>query len=347
MSAWKLQCYFCPETVSSVQLNKDYYLLHLVAVHNVQQHADKVLEWMLAQKGAGQSVCLPVPVSTSVAVSRRRKVASHQRIKSSSVLNVQGLTVKQRNNNIVRLIKVSPEETAVSEWANGVEHGCRICRKLGKPFSAVTKHGLLIHLQKDHKVTGLTEQDFNNRTHKMRSSRLQCKECGASMQRHSVSLDIHLRKHGLNITTYWKKHIRPQLMPYKLPAGAGSSSNISKPGPGVWGESFFNGSSESEQVGVRSRTGLIGTYHGGVIKKVGDEKGSVKSCEVIVIESDENELTDFNDKAARLKKPSIASIVNGENGSIVSVIDADTDPLEMEQSKINEPMCIIASSCSI
>ena len=46
------------------------------------------------------------------------------------------------------------EENAIS-WANGFEHGCRICRKLGKNFFADTKHGLLIHLQKDHKVTGL------------------------------------------------------------------------------------------------------------------------------------------------------------------------------------------------
>ena len=80
MSVWKLQCYFCPETVSSVQLNKDYYLLHLVAVHNVQQHADKLLEWLLAQKGVGQSVCLPVPVSTSVAVIRSRKVSKQNLI---------------------------------------------------------------------------------------------------------------------------------------------------------------------------------------------------------------------------------------------------------------------------
>ena len=179
----------------------------------------------------------------------------------------------------------------------------------------------------------------------MRCSRTRCKECGASMQKHPVSLDIHLRKHGLDITSYWMKHIRPQQMPYKIHAK--SSSDFSKPSPGVLAESLLKRSSESEQVRVKSRTGLIGTYHGGVIKKV-EEKVIVKNLlDVKVPEGDEKELIDFNNEAAGIKKTSIVSAVKEENGSNVSVIDVDADPLEINQSDINEPLCIITSSYSI
>ena len=54
MSGWKLQCYFCSDTVSTIKLSKEYYLMHLVAVHNIQQQGDRVLQWILAQQGVGQ-----------------------------------------------------------------------------------------------------------------------------------------------------------------------------------------------------------------------------------------------------------------------------------------------------
>ena len=56
MSVWKLQCHFCGDTVSTVKLNQNYYSLHLEAVHNVQQHGENLLQWVLAQQGIEKSV---------------------------------------------------------------------------------------------------------------------------------------------------------------------------------------------------------------------------------------------------------------------------------------------------
>ena len=67
MSGWKLQCYVCSETVSTIKVNKEYYLMHLVAVHNIQQQVDRLLQWVLAQQGVGL-------VPASVAVQRSGKV---------------------------------------------------------------------------------------------------------------------------------------------------------------------------------------------------------------------------------------------------------------------------------
>ena len=67
MSGWKLQCYFCSDTVSTMKLDKEYYLMHLVAVHNIQQQGDRLLQWVLAQQGVGL-------VQAGVAVQKSQKV---------------------------------------------------------------------------------------------------------------------------------------------------------------------------------------------------------------------------------------------------------------------------------
>ena len=46
------------------------------------------------------------------------------------------------------------QEQAINRWANGCEHGCRICRKNGKNFTSFTKQGLLKHLEAEHEVSG-------------------------------------------------------------------------------------------------------------------------------------------------------------------------------------------------
>ena len=40
-----------------------------------------------------------------------------------------------------------------------------------------------------------------------------CKECGAKVKRIPTSLNHHLRKHNLNIRSYWLKHLKPASMP--------------------------------------------------------------------------------------------------------------------------------------
>ena len=52
---WKLQCYFCKDTVSSGRLNRQYYKMHLETMHNIQQHCDGLLDWTLSQQNVEDS----------------------------------------------------------------------------------------------------------------------------------------------------------------------------------------------------------------------------------------------------------------------------------------------------
>jgi len=113
------------------------------------------------------------------------------------------------------------QEQAINRWANGCEHGCRICRKNGKNFTSFTKQGLLKHLEAEHEVSGksgvYTERDYKEEFKCLnlitRASNTSCKECGARIKRIPTSLNMHLKKHGLNIRTYWLKHLKPPSMP--------------------------------------------------------------------------------------------------------------------------------------
>jgi len=116
------------------------------------------------------------------------------------------------------------QEQAITHWANGCEHGCRICRKNGINFRSFTKQGFLKHLMTEH---GLSERHYKEEFQKLitRVSNTACKECGARIKRTPASLNIHLKKHGLNIKTYWVKHLQPP----NLAAGTGRGSTRKGP----------------------------------------------------------------------------------------------------------------------
>ena len=61
-----------------------------------------------------------------------------------------------------------------------------------------------------------------------RASTTQCMECSTRVKRHPSSWSSHLIKHGLNITSYWLKHVKPRRQPQR----AGSSPSCWKPRPG-------------------------------------------------------------------------------------------------------------------
>ena len=60
-----------------------------------------------------------------------------------------------------------------------------------------------------------------------RASTTQCMECQTRVKRHPSSWSSHLIKHGLNITSYWLKHIKPKRQLQR----AGSSPTCWKPSP--------------------------------------------------------------------------------------------------------------------
>ncbi len=39
-------------------------------------------------------------------------------------------------------------------WANGCEHGCRLCKKEGKHFISFARQGLIKHLEMEHSISG-------------------------------------------------------------------------------------------------------------------------------------------------------------------------------------------------
>ena len=252
MSAWKLQCYFCSDTVSTFKLNKTYYLLHLVAVHNVQQHADSMLEWLLTQQGVVeqrkiQTELRGITDSRIVELaSSSRRMSAGQRVPSARmlapVLNIKGLTIERVQDGSTSLaLKQRQQHMAVSQWANGCVHGCRSCIKLGKTFSSSTRQGLLKHLQVEHEMSGrrkrnsslfifrhLSEEDYKEkfqlRTLVSRVGTMLCKECGGRVKRQPRSLAAHMRKHGMDLASYWMKHIRPKNLPYNPNLRAAAST---------------------------------------------------------------------------------------------------------------------------
>jgi len=230
MPGWKLQCYFCNDTVSTLKLNKEYYLMHLVAVHNIQQQGDRLLQWVLSQQGVGL-------VNGFAAVEKSEKGHSNHMVMNGGLqkrkpgvpaplLKMSGITVTVDPG--ISLAQRQLQEKAVSLWANGCEHGCRICKKLGNTFSSFFKQGLVSHLQTEHKVS---EQDYKAefQCHSLmtRASTAQCMECQTRVKRHPPSWSSHLAKHGLNITSYWLKHIKPRRQPQR----AGTSLTSWKPRP--------------------------------------------------------------------------------------------------------------------
>eukprot|EP00092_Neocalanus_flemingeri_P018789 GFUD01020347.1.p1 GENE.GFUD01020347.1~~GFUD01020347.1.p1 ORF type:complete len:912 (-),score=187.38 GFUD01020347.1:274-3009(-) len=248
MSVWKLQCHFCGDTVSTGQLHHNYYKMHLEVVHNIQQHGENLLQWTLAQQSVEENVGSPVSAVDNI---RSMKGISIQRSMDGGpstpkvpvpgpLLNIKGITVQRVDEQGVQrgspgmpmqradahkasvtAAQMRQQEQAINRWANGCEHGCRICRKLGKNFTSFTKQGLLKHLESEHEVSGksggFSERDYKEEFKCLnlitRASNTSCKECGTRIKRIPTSLNMHFKKHGLNIRTYWLKHLKPPNMP--------------------------------------------------------------------------------------------------------------------------------------
>jgi len=203
--------------------------MHLVAVHNMQQHGDRLLQWVLAQQGVGQG---PGGVA---AQKNERGNKNHlvlnggpqarKTVVPAPLLKMKGITVT-RGPGDTSLVQRQVQERAVSQWANGCEHGCRICKKFGKTWSSFTRQGLVKHLQTEHEVSEQDyKEEFQCQSLVTRASTTQCMECSTRVRRHPSSWSSHLMKHGLNITSYWLKHVKPK----RPPPRAGSSPSCWKP----------------------------------------------------------------------------------------------------------------------
>jgi len=224
MSVWKLQCHFCGDTVSTGKLNRSYYKLHLEVMHNMQQHGDRLLDWTLSQQsvegnvgmnGLGiqrsldgvPSTPVPGPLLNMKGITVQRVDESGEASAQSQKEKARAGAAKAEQLNAVQMRH--QEQQAINTWANGCEHGCRICKKNGKYFKSFTKPGLLKHLQTEHEVS---ERDYKDEFKCLnlvtRASYTMCKECGARLKRIPTSLSLHLKKHGLNIRTYWLKHLK-------------------------------------------------------------------------------------------------------------------------------------------
>jgi len=258
MSVWKLQCHFCGDTVSTGKLNRNYYKMHLEAVHNVQQHGEGLLQWTLTQQSVeenvGSTVSAVANIMSMKGISIQRSLDGGPSAPKAPVpgplLNIKGITVQrvdeqggQRSGPVTPNLnphqqqikqraeaqraqqtaaQMRQQEQAINRWANGCEHGCRICRKNGKNFTSFTKQGLLKHLEAEHEVS---ERDYKEEFKCLnlitRASNTSCKECGARIKRIPTSLNMHFKKHGLNIRTYWLKHLKPPNMPVVNGAAVG------------------------------------------------------------------------------------------------------------------------------
>jgi len=229
---WKLQCYFCKDTVSTGRLNRQYYKMHLETMHNIQQHCDGLLDWTLSQQNVEDSEGLN---DSSVVSNSLKEIKIQESWSLSStvkatvpeaLLNMQGITihcvdeprkagpqhVKARADITQHLSAANKtrEEQLIENWANGCEHGCKICKKLGKYFKSFTKQGLLKHLRVEHEMTERDYKEmFKSVTLITRTNRTPCRECGERIKRTPSSLNMHLKKHGLNIRSYWSKHNKP------------------------------------------------------------------------------------------------------------------------------------------
>jgi len=263
MSIWKLNCLLCGDVVSTGKFNRNYYKMHLEAVHNVQQHSESLLQWALGQQNMEVNISYNgVTVTSKMNVGGSRIQASvNERTPNSSsllspLLQIKGITVQRvqgqecavpssekpslnpQHQSEVRakaLVagQLRHQENAVNRWANGCEFGCRICRKNGKYFTSFTKQELLKHLHSQHEVSQSEyKEEFGNLI--SRASYIPCKECGTRVKRIPTSLNSHFKKHGLNTQSYWLKHIQPHaILPPNggIPFGRGVTP---VPGRGGW-----------------------------------------------------------------------------------------------------------------
>jgi len=204
-NTWKLQCFYCTVTVSTGKLNRNYYKLHLEAVHNIATNCEKLLSYTLNQ----QIGCDPeenmhqnkaaVPAGVNV-ISEGGDVASD---------GSGGLT-----GMVPTAAQMRHQEQTINRWANACEHGCRLCNQAGKSFMSLNREGLLEHLEQVHKMSGKEYKErFKVVNLITRANNMTCKECGQRVKRTPISLNSHLKKHGMNHRSYWLKHLKPAGVP--------------------------------------------------------------------------------------------------------------------------------------
>jgi len=224
--------------------------MHLEAVHNVQQNVDRLLEWSLSEQsvgvGSGDTTVTnnlkgrsskslveslsksnhPVPGSLlqmkGISVHRvdglGRKISFSTRSVNSNKHYIQHKTNNNQKCSINSADSKEQEEHAINRWANGCEHSCRICKKNSKHFTSFTKQNLLKHLKAVHEISERDYKDeFKCSNLVTRTNSINCKECKAKVKRLPTSLSMHFKKHGLNIRTYWQKHIKPSSVLLSLP----------------------------------------------------------------------------------------------------------------------------------
>lgn len=204
-NTWKLQCFYCTVTVSTGKLNRNYYKLHLEAVHNIATNCEKLLSYTLNQ----QIGCDPeenmhqnkaaVPAGVNV-ISEGGEIASDG---SGGLAGMVPTAAQMRH-----------QEQTINRWANACEHGCRLCNQQGKSFMSLNREGLLEHLEQVHKMSGKEYKErFKVVNLITRANNMTCKECGQRVKRTPISLNSHLKKHGMNHRSYWLKHLKPAGVP--------------------------------------------------------------------------------------------------------------------------------------
>jgi len=116
-----------------------------------------------------------------------------------------------QQNNMHNNIVARQQEQAIERWSNACEHGCRLCRKVGKNFTTFHRNTLLRHLQANHNTSERDyKEEFKCQNLITRASNMTCMECKQKVKRIPSSLSSHCKRHGMTIRQYWLKHVAPK-----------------------------------------------------------------------------------------------------------------------------------------
>jgi len=289
MSGWKLQCYFCADTVSTGSLNRTYYKMHLENVHSISQNADQLLKWALSQQnppgsgkssgggsgGGGSSTLSSVASILGMkGITITKDNSSPANGVPNSLINIKGITVQKVSDGTSQPSMpstprgrggMSPagrgginrpsaanigrqQEQAIERWSNACEHGCRLCKRMGKNFTTFHRNTLVRHLETEHN-TGERDykEEFKCQNLITRASNMTCAECKHKVKRIPSSLNAHVKRHGMNIRQYWIKHVAPKgsaLATFNpgVPSGGGMANGQFRGQPFRGGRGWMRGS---------------------------------------------------------------------------------------------------------